>query len=664
METYGYSGKILYVDLSTGEIKTKDIDPDMAKRFIGGIGINMRLAYDSLKRGIDPLSPDNIIVIGAGPFVGTRLSSTSRCSILTKYPLTGAVAYADCGMGFSRRIKYAGYDHVVITGQAEKPVYLKVSDDDNVEKCDAKHLWGKGILDTTDTLWDKYGKAYSVISIGQAGENHVKLALALVDKISTAGKAGLGAVMGSKNLKAIIANGTKRVKVADQEKFRDVIEHMPTARKLDPKYGDYMGDPDAIKKFGKFPMAEEWVKKSGGVPYKNWTELYPVEEYTKRYGMEVILNKFKRSPAGCPGCPHPCKDIWEITQGEYKGLEVPTSSFVGKINDLGIRCGVDSAEGTLKLHEVINQYGVDSHEFSRATELAIELYERGIITKEDTEGLVLKRDFDTTVRLIEQVTFRQGIGVTLGDGSLGVIRRFGKECEKYSCHIKGLSAQNEPRAIGFTIDSFCQVVNPEGGVGEVAHSGGFRVEEGFSQEPVKAYCEQVINVPKEVVDRILDVPYGYNVARLLPYPENFFIMLNSLGICCLRTILYDYDTIAELYSAATGMKMSATELKEAAERNWNMLKVLNVREGFSRKDDRVPPRWLEPMKTASGEDMPLIGCEGKVLTASDLYRLLDDYYDERGWELERGIPSREKLTSLGLLDVVKDLENLGIFSTL
>ena len=463
--------------------------------------------------------------------------------------------------------------------------------------------------------------------------------------------------MGSKNLKAIVVNGTRRVKVADRKRFNEAIDHMPTKRKVDPRYFDDMDDPGLVKKFGKLLYIGDSIKRAGGVPYKNWTELYPWEEYDKTYGVKVFFNKIDRVPVACPGCPHACKDLDEVKEGEYKGLKVDISSMSGRLYDLGLRCGGDSIEKAIKLCDILNRYGVCSHEFAPIMGLAIELYERGIITKEDTEGLVLKRDFETAVTLVEQVAFRRGIGATLGDGPLGIIRRFGKECEKYSCHIKGLEPQVDPRNKRFTMESFEQIVSPQGASsGELCQSGSFRVEEGFSQEPVKAYCEKIMGVPKEAEDRILSVPYGYNVARLLPYAENFYILLTSLGVCDHRTAIFDYFAIAELYSAATGVELTATELKEAAERIWNMYKAINVREGFSRKHDRIPPRWLEPLKTASGEDVPPIGCEGKTLSANDLYKLLDDYYEERGWDIKKGIPTEAKLVDLGLEEIIGTIE--------
>lgn len=664
MESYGYVGKILRVDLTTRKTEIEDLAlEELGRSFVGDIGISMRLAYDLLKKGIDPLSSDNVIIFGAGPLVGTKLTSCTRCGVVTKFPLTGAIVAANTGMKFSRKLKSAGYDHLVVTGRAEKPVYLKIMDEE-VEVCSADDLWGKDIVETTAALWSRHGKTPSVIAIGQAGENQVKLALALVDGIAHAGKGGLAAVMGSKNLKAIIIDGSKRVRVADSKRFKEAIDRMPKSYLVDPTKKDYMDKPQLLRDFGKVYFLESWIKQMQGVPYKNWTEIYPWQEFVKTYALEEYLQVVKRESVGCPGCPHPCKERLEIISGEYKGLKFQCSSIIGRSWDLGIRCGVGPWDKTIKVFDVMNRYGIEIHVFVGTMMLAVDLYEKGIITKEDTGGFELRSDFETAMRLVEQVAFKQGIGTIMGDGEAGLIKEFGGECEKHSTHVKGVSTQHDPRSRHFTVDSFTEITNPKGAsVGPAFHSGAFRVEKGFSKEPVRTFCER-LGISKEATERILDVPFGYNVARLSPYAENHKALLTALGICDHDAALYTYDHLAELYSAATGIEVTSNEAMEAADRIWNMLKVLNVREGFSRKDDRIPPKYVQPLKTVDGGDYPPIGCEGREVSLVDLERLLDDYYEERGWDVRKGIPPREKLAGLGLIDIAQDLERQGIFSVL
>lgn len=1107
----GYCGKILQVNLTTGEIEGKELDAMTARKFLGDFGISLRLAYDLLKPGIDPLSPANVIIVSAGPLVGTKTPSAVRSSILTKYPLTGAIAFANTGMGLGKRLKSAGYDHLIITGRADQPVYLKISDID-VQICSAKHLWGKDIYQTTDELWQELGNMYSIVAIGQAGENLVKASVALIDKIASAGKGGLPAVMGSKNLKAIAIGGNKRVEVFAPNRFEELITSLLDTIRQDPERRGYT-------KFSKMSRFDAFAKL--GIPYKNRTEVYPKDDFSRTYGVEAYLkvrgsvsapcsqacpagvdvprfsrfvadgkfakavavlrekipfplvcghtcahfceakcqrgdadepvairmlhrvaaehdtgqwklnskiapstnkrvavigsgpagltaayylaklghsvsvfealpepggmmrfgipdyrlpkdilkaeadeiknvgvtirtnirvkspqsllregyhaifvaigahqpitmgiegednpkvkecisflrdinlgrkvklgnrvaiigggnaaidsartalrvgakevtivyrrtrpempatteeievalaegikidfltgpskiieqdgelklecvrmklgsvdatgrprpepvegseftisfnniimcigqrpqipdqfglatgggNRIKVDPTtlatsgegifaggdattgptsivqaiaagrraaisidkymggrgdidemlappeeetalledveiggrtqlrtlppdqrirsfarvelglrdeeaieearrclrcdirvGCPGCLYPCKDALEIKEGEYEGLTTNVSSLIGRLEDFGVRCNVGSFERVAKCVDLANRYGVDSHIFAPVMDLAVELYERGIITKEDTEGLVLKRDVDTTLKLIEMVALRQGIGDVLADGSLGLIKRFGSLCENYSSHIKGIPSQTDARPRQLTGKAFGQIVNPEGGGLQTADGLDLRVVTRSGvvsperpQGAVEAYCNR-IGVPKDAMGGIL-YQLGYNVGRLTKYAQDFYAVLTSLGICQYREKLLSIYQLAELYEATTGIKMSPSDLREAGERVWNLFKMINVREGFSRKDDRIPARWLEPLKANGEKDIPLLDCKGDVLSAGDIDKLLDDYYEERGWEVQRGIPTKEKLTDLGLAEMTCD----------
>jgi aldehyde:ferredoxin oxidoreductase len=294
--------------------------------------------------------------------------------------------------------------------------------------------------------------------------------------------------------------------------------------------------------------------------------------------------------------------------------------------------------------------------------IAIELYERGIITREDTGGLELKSDFQTTLTLLEQIASREGIGDILAEGSLGIIKRFGKQCEPYSVHIKGLDQQMDARCYDFDMMGFCQVTNPEGGSMEPAHVGSNwfpHSTKGYKIEEVREFCERM-DMPEETIERIFSFPPGcYSTPITTRWAEDFYGLLTALGICEYRTEAMDWGKFAGLYSSATGIEVTADDMKKAAERIWNLFKAINVREGFSRKDDRFPPRWLEPMKGPDGEDIPVTTCEGRSVSVDTFNRMLDEYYEERGWDIRKGIPTKEKLTELDLADIAADLEKRG-----
>jgi aldehyde:ferredoxin oxidoreductase len=625
-----------YIDLTGADIEKKDLDDSIAKAFIGGFGVNLRLACDLIRPGVPPLSPENVIIAGVGPLVGTRVQAP-RWTIVTKLPLGGSIGLNGGGAGFGVRLQYAGWDQLVISGRAPKPVYLKICDDD-IEICDAGELWGKDIFETTEALWQKYGKAYSVVAIGQAGENLVTSSIALVDKLSALGKGGLAAVMGSKNLKAMVVAGTnKQTKIADRERFDRACDELLSQMKATPELKKWV-------ELGKISAVSPLI-----VPCKNYTEVYPDEKYQELYGIDAYLARVKGRRTGCLTCAYPCKDALEVKQGALKGLTTNISSLPGRIWLLGIHCsGGCSFEDVVKLTDMAQRYGIDTQVFAPTVEVVIELYERGIITAEDVGYVIPKRDFTTTLLLLEMTAFKRGIGQVLGDGSPGVIERFGKECEKYSTHNKGIDQVVEPRANSFNTHCFAQVVSPCGRHmgGEMGHSLQPGIE-GYSLDKVRKLCERV-GCSRQAIDRIFDVSAGFNVGRLTRYTEDFFMVLSSLGICDYRNEFYNWENLAELYSSATGIEMTADEIKECGERISNLWKALNVREGFDRKDDRFPERWLEPLRTSDGGELPLTGCGGETITLDLLNQMLDDYYDERGWDIRTGVPGKDKLAELGL----------------
>ncbi len=243
MSIGSYCGRILQVDLTTGKTGRVQLEPELAHDFIGDIGISLKLAYDLIKPGIEPLSPSNVIILGAGPLVGTKAPSAVRCSVVTKNPVNGTLSFGNTGMSLGRRLKHAGYDNVIITGRADRPVILRIWNDD-IEICDARNLWGKDIYQTTEHLWQELGRTYSIAAIGPAGENLVRISIALVDKMASLGMGGLAAVMGSKNLKAIAVGGTGRVEVACPERFEKAVSPILKAYRADPSHEKHV-------KFGK-----------------------------------------------------------------------------------------------------------------------------------------------------------------------------------------------------------------------------------------------------------------------------------------------------------------------------------------------------------------------------------------------------------------------------
>jgi aldehyde:ferredoxin oxidoreductase len=645
----GYMGKILYVNLTTGDVKKEAIDHKLIRGFVGDFGISVRLAYDLIKPGINPLSPENVILIGAGPFAGTGVPGASRSHCVTKYPMSHTIGLGGASMSFSNRLKWSGYDHLVITGRADKPVYLRISDSD-VEICDSRNLWGRDIYEATDEMWKRHGTDCGVICIGEAGENQVKLAEAFVDKNATMGRLGLGAVMGSKNLKLITAGGKRGVRIADRSRFVELVDELMT---------DIMSWPERANLINLGPMQWNFDGLAGITTTRNYmTETFDIDHLREIFGPNAYLEKIKKARFACQACPLACRDIWEVKEGDHKGLR---SYQQGATFSGGARMLLQSMEDNAKFRDTMNRYGIDYFGFVGGVEFLLDLIKRGIIPKDTLEGY--DGSIEEIVKLAKKVARRQGIGDVLADGLEGVIRKFGKKCEKYGIHIKGTHAFMETRLPKMGCQQFDLVVNP---AGPIAGKGGTlnpgKYDPNVSLEAFVRYCGRLA-IPKEAIDRIVNTPQKINIPRLTRHTEDGYMVFCLLSQCMRPHInqFYTISRMAELYSAVTGIKMNEVDLKKAGERAWNMMKVLNMREGFSRKDDVFPPRWLEPLNEGTTNEIPPMDFFGtKVLTAVDMEKMLDDYYDERGWDMEKGIPTKDKLIELELGWVVRDLEGAGI----
>ena len=631
----GYGGNILYVNLSNSEIRKEPLDVELAKRLVGGVAINYKLAYDLITPGIDVLSPENPIILGTGLLVGTNAPGSSKLFATTKFPLNGAISIAAAGGSLGHMLKWAGYDYLVITGRSEKPVYLRILDE-HVEICDASHLWGKDIIETTDQLREDHGKESSVAAIGQAGENLAKISFSIVDKVASLGKGGLGAVMGSKNLKAIVAQGTKGLQVAETKRFRKLATEI-------------------LEGVKNYPHRERWMKQGTmyawesfpdiTVPINYGTSLYPPGKANELYGIK-ILERVKKAYVACPSCPIACKSVIEAKDGDYAGLEAPISHFDGAAVAWGVAFDLGDYSRGIKLSDLANRYGIDELAASDIINFAINLYEQGIITGKETLGLELRRDFDLARTLLEQMAHKEGLGAILADGYPAAIEAFGKDSEKYALQIKGFNIVFDPRMV-FNTEAFTQIVNARGGAHTVPALGPTMVP-GRTQEQLKRHCIR-IGVPEEAMERIFD-PSGFNVARFTRYLEDWYSVLNLAGICARHAVAmhYNAERLAMLVSATTGVEIGPAELLKAGERAWNMERAINVREGFSRKDDTIPERWFEPIRVGEMEMGLMDYYRQKGLAREDLDKLLDDYYQERGWDVGTGTPTREKLAELGL----------------
>jgi aldehyde:ferredoxin oxidoreductase len=653
MTARGYAGRVARVDLTRGTVEKVPLDMDMVEKFIGPEGISFRWAYDLIPAGLDPFDEAFPVIIGSGPIVGAPVPGSSRVCALFKHPNSaGVIENSHAGGHLGPMLKWAGYDYLIISGKSPRPVYIAIKDEE-IGILDGSAIWGKDLYETTDLLWEKHENG-SVLAIGPAGERLVRATVALVDKVHSLGKGGLPAVMGSKKLKAVVISGTKGIRIADPEALKRLIVPMVDRIKNHPnrkrciELGSMVG----------FPV---WFERMGASQH-NWTSTLPVNLAFERYGTEVYKRIAQKDRVACFACPAGCKDHLRVREGEFAGMETFASSLYGRLENFVARCNVGSFNRFAKCMDLCQRMGLCVHEMSAMIDWAVDLFKNGIISKKDTDGLSLEWDFETTVRLLEQAALNEGFGAVLGSGMLRAIERIGRGSDKFAIHIKGMSPLYDARINRLGIAEFGQVVNPKG-----AHQGRAPLPALYLTRDLpdavavaRAWCKKEM-LPEDAVNRIFDSPGRFNIARLAKWTQERRLVFNSLGIGCSRERSgnsFSIEEAIEIYRAVTGLTTSADELHLIGSRCFTLLKALNLREGFTRKDDRFPARWFEAA-SRHGESVTLEDYFGKKLTPADCEKMLDDYYDENKWDIAMGAPNGRRLSELGLGRIAEDLKASG-----
>jgi aldehyde:ferredoxin oxidoreductase len=654
LDYYGYVGKILYVDLTSGQIETQQLDENVIKDFLGGWGINYRLEYDLLKPGTDPLSPDNPIIIGAGPLCGTLAIGSGKVTATMKLPIRASkreekyiVATAVGGSNqFGIMMKNAGYDHIVITGRAKKPSYLKIVDDD-IEICDADDLWGKcDVYETSDELANRHrgktGKAGTWV-IGKAGENLVMASLGFVDGLHTMGRWGGAAVLGSKNLKAVVTLGTKGVKVADPKRFMALVDRKRKQIMSHPEFGL----PPSESFFETFNLC--------GIPLGK--SPYPGD----------LFSKTMYASWGCPSCFGPCKTALEIKEGRFAGTTLKTIPVVIYEAEKVGKLRLPHYGEAVKLVDLMHRYGMCMFTGVRMLHFVTRLFERGVISAQDTGGLELRTgDIDSYIRLLEKWVNREGIGDYMAQGWFAISERVGVDAatdfEDGVPIVRGSEVQHDIRwgnyGPGWMLP---QVVRPKpGGVHQRASlSAGENIQQSLSE--VRRDLVEKTGLPEEEADQMFTAN-EFNYGRVLKHSEDAEAVFTSLGTCVgggPDDPGRDMPGLSEIYSAVTGFSATPKELRSKGERIRNMEALLNVREGIMGEDYEPPTLWLEhtekPIRVATG-DLYATDWFGRRITKDEIYKWMRDYYTERGWDINNRIPTREKLRELGLKEFIRVVE--------
>ena len=608
---FGYAGRILRINLSSGKITTEPLKEEIAKKYIGGIGLGIRLLIDNSRPGIDPLSPENLLILTTGPFSGTIAPTGGNGhAFVAKSPLTNGVGEAKSHGFFGAELKRAGYDAVIFEGKAEKPVYVWI-DDDSVQIMDAKHLWGKSPQETEDIIREELGDYYiRVAAIGLAGEKLSRIACIINDKTRAAGRCGMGAVMGSKNLKAIAVRGTKDVPVAKPEEFLEFVKVLH----------ERMKGPATVKYRTLGTPQNVLVHNSlGCLPTRNFTNA--VFEGAEKVSGEYLNMRFVTKIIGCSSCAMRCEHIAVVPEGPYKGTMArveyePLWAF-------GPHCGVDRMDAIIKAIDLCNYYGMDSISAGNIVGFAMDCYEHGILTKDDTGGLDLRfGNAEAMVKLTEMIGRREGLGNILAEGVKRAAEMIGKGAEKFANHIKGLEMT------GYDIRGLKTAA--------VGYAVSFR---GADHNRHGAYALDIAGK----VDRF---KFEKGRSKLVIEIEDLYMIIDSLIVCKFSRGVYykGFEDLAKYYTLVTGIDMTAEELRRTGERLSNLARLYNVREGLTRKDDHLPIKVMTtpiPDETVS---------KGSYITQEELDFMLDDYYAHRGWT-RNGVPTIEKVTELGLEDL-------------
>lgn len=618
---FAYAGKILRVNLTTGKVSTEPLKEEQAKNYVGGIGLGIRLLMDNSKAGTDPFDPDNPLIFVAGPLSGTMGPTAGNgYAVVSKSPATGGVGEAKAHGFFGPDLKRAGYDAVIITGKADKLSYLWI-DDDKVEIKNAEFLTYQPVYETDVKIREELGDYYVRVSaIGEAGEKLCRFAAIINDEFRAIGRTGMGAVMGSKNLKAVAVRGTNDVNVANMDGFKEFVK-MIHERMKGPATKKYktLGTPENVLVLNSL----------SALATRNWTNA--TFEGANKVSGEYLNEHYVKKIVGCATCGMRCDHIAVVPEGPYQGS---TSRLEFEcLWSMGPLCGVDRLDAIIEAMRIVNEYGMDGISIGVVVAFAMDCFEHGIITKEQTDGIDLRfGNAEALIAIIHKIGKREGwLGNALAEGVERAAQIIGNGAEKYACHIKGLELPGydlrtlKTAALGFS----------------VSFRGACHLRNGAYSPDVKGKVNR-FKIEKGRGKMIADEGNMYNI-------------IDSLIVCKFsRGTYYDgWKDLANYYTLATGIPITPEELTKDGERIENLARLFNIREGKgTRKYDTLPYKIENCPVPDEGP------AKGVVVNEEEFQIGLDDYYAVRGWTSD-GVPTVEKLNELGLGDLAYIAEKAG-----
>ena len=632
---HGYIGKILHIDLTSATITTEEPPEEFYRKYMGGSALNLYYLLKEMTPGVDPLGPENILALSVSVVTGVSISGQSRLTASAKSPLTGAIGDSQAGGFWPAELKFTGFDAIIIKGKSPSPVYLWIHDGE-AELRDAAHLWGQFTGDAEKTIRTELGDPkIKVLQIGPAGEKRVRFACLINHCNRANGRTGMGAVMGSKNLKAVAVRGTQRPAVADNKAFKALA-----------RQGAKDFPASMIASMGKYGTsgAVGGNQSSGGLPsynfnsgvFDNWEKINGKTMYdTIRRGCKDGQQQ-KHGRDTCYGCIVHCKPVVEIKKGPYAVSPTYGGPEYETLAAFGSYCGIDNLAAISRANEICNQYGMDTISCGATIAWAMEAFESGVLTLEDTGSLDLKfGNAAVMVKLTEMIGRRQGFGDVLAEGSARaaahldcgtelLITSKGQEAPAHMPHLK--------RSLGLIY-----AVNPFG-ADHMSSEHDFVYEDSFKY--FKARLEPMgLRKPQ--------VPQSLNKEKIIfaRKTQYFYSMLDSLNLCQFvhgpSWQLYGPREIMQLVQAVTGWDVTIDELMTLGERRLNMMRVFNAREGIDRNQDQLPVKFFQkPLKGGP--------TDGWKIDPSEFEAALEEYYRQCGWDIKSGVPLRKTLDRLGL----------------
>ena len=619
----GYNMKVLFGDLTSGSIKEESLPEKVYRDFIGGQGLGVRILYERIKPKADPLGPDNILGFVVGPLTGTGIHG-ARYQVVAKSPLTGGWGDANCGGSLAAELKAAGYDGVFFSGISPTPVYLFLNDG-KAELKDASHLWGKDTVEAEESIRDELGdKQVKVACIGPGGEAKSLLATIMHDRCA-AGRSGLGAVMGSKRLKAFVVKGTKKVPLADPERFASLRRnYLKSVKKTEHPVAVVFRDR------GTSGFTSHLIV-IGDAPVKNWTlfgeEGFP--SHSKIDGDEVIKYQVKKHT--CVGCPIGCKGWVRVEKGPYAISEGAKIEYE-TLTMLGSNCLIDDLEALNKANELCNRYGLDTIGVGATIAFAMECYERGVITKEDTDGIeLIWGNADAMIAMVEKIARREGFGVVLADGSKRAAERIGKGSEQWAIHIGGQDIPaHDPRvSLGMARGYVCDPAPARHTCSMFMHL--------HLDARVPFVVSSELNLPE--LDP-LDVEANAPIYAICSDLDRLW---TSAGLCIFG-LVPETLPLVEVISAVTGWDFTLAEGLKAGRRIQTLRQAFNIREGVDTSEWRLPERLVSVPATGPIEGVKV-----------DFRAMKEKGYEALGWDAKTGKPLESTLQELGLKELVGHL---------